>query len=679
MDEAIREFERYVNRRYPGRSTAKHYISDLQVFRSFVGKPAREVTRWDVDRFVEDQLVQGRSATTVNRRLACLHHFFEFLANEADDDGWANPVVWRRQRVKEGQPLPRDISDADVERLFAGIDHPRDRLMFGLMCWSGLRVGEVAVLQVSDLIPAGRGEMGARLRVRGKGQKERVIPLTADLTQQWEMWLTRRPEVEDEALFVTRRKRRISVRGIQDRLAHYCRQAGLEVSCHQLRHTFGRQMAEGEMPLPSLSKMLGHAQVTTTQVYIAGAGVDVRADYEAAMSRLDAGCPGSPLFPATPSELIDSPRWPTAPQDGGAGGEAIPPHPVEEPPDVSRFWAGLPDWLTGPLADYIARQQRRWKPSQVWHHTRIRLQSLRQVWRWLLEDRGVSGWEALGRRDVEAYADARLNAGAAASTLNRELRDLWAFLRFVEGRGQPIAAGVFRVSRIKEGQPLPRFLTDEAYQRLEDRVLEDTAGGTRDERLDRAWFYLLAHGGLRLSELCDLQMRDVDLVGQRLAVRGGKGDRDRIIPLSETAATTLREYLAVRGMAQTDHLLTLGQRPIKAELVQARLKRYGAAAEVEVSPHRLRHTLATRLLNVGMNIVSIQHLLGHEKLDTTMIYARVHDTTVERDFRQAMARLEAQHERRAGTAQRESTLLVEEFFSHTDQPVSIVNQEPDCV
>ena len=679
MDEAIREFERYVNRRYPGRSTAKHYVSDLQIFRSFVGKPAREVTRWDVDRFVEDQLAQGRSATTVNRRLACLHHFFEFLADEADDDAWANPVVWRRQRVKEGQPLPRDISDADVERLFAGIDHPRDRLMFGLMCWAGLRVGEVAALRVSDLIPDSSGEMRARLRVRGKGQKERVVPLTADLTQQWEICLARRPEVEDEAVFITRCKRRISVRGIQDRLTHYCRQAGLEVSCHQLRHTFGRQMAEGEMPLSSLSKMLGHAQVTTTQVYIAGAGVDVRADYEAAMGRLDAGCPGSPLFPATPWELADSPRWPTAPQDGGAGGEAIPPHPVEEPPDVSRFWAGLPDWVVEPMAEYIAHQQRRWKPSQVRRHTRIRLQSLRQVWRSLLEDGAVRDWAGLGRRDVEAYADARLDAGTAASTVNRELRDLWAFLRFVRDRGQPIAPGVFRVPRIKEGKPLPRFLNDEAYQRLEERILEDTAGGTRDDRLDQAWFYLLAHGGLRLSELCDLRVRDVDLAGRRLAVREGKGKRDRIIPLSGTAATTLREYLAVRGMAQTAHLLTFRQRPIKAELVQARLKRYGAAAGVEVSPHRLRHTLATRLLNAGMDIVSIQCLLGHEKLDTTMIYAHVHDPTVEQDFRQAMARLEARHERRAGTAQRESTPLMEEFFSHTDQPVSIANQEPDCV
>jgi site-specific recombinase XerD len=678
MNEAIREFERYLNRRYPGRSTVKHYVNDLQLFQRFIDKSPRDVTRRDVSRFVEDQLARGLSATTVNRRLACLGHFFEFLAGEADDDTWANPVVWQRHRVKEGKPLPRDISDADVERLFACIDHPRDRLMFGLMCWAGLRVGEVAALRVSDLIPSENPGAGTRLRVRGKGQKERVVPLTLALTHQWLEWLTQRPQVESDALCITRRKQGISVRGVQDRLTYYCRQAGLEVRCHQLRHTFGRRMAEAVMPLPSLSKLLGHAQVTTTQVYIAGAGVDVRADYEAAMGRLEAERPGSPLFPAAPLDWTGIPPSPTEPGASDGGAEVPCPETSEAPLDVSRFWAGLPTWLVEPLADYIAHQQRRWKPSQVQHHTRNRLQALRQVWRWLLEERDVSGFTALGRRDVQAYVDARLGTGVAASTVNRQLRDLWAFLRFVEDRGQPISPGVFRVARLKQGQPLPRFLTEEEYRRLEVEILTQTAGGTRDDRLDRAWFYLLAHGGLRLSELCDLRLGDVDLAGQRLAIRAGKGKRDRIIPLSQTAATVLHDYLAVRGTAHTDYVLIFRQRKIKPRLVQGRLSRYGAAVGVVVWPHRLRHTLATRLVNGGMDIVSIQRLLGHEKLGTTMIYACVHDTTVDRDFRQAMARLEARHERWS-VAQAEPMPLVKQFFVHTRESVSVTTQASNCV
>jgi integrase/recombinase XerC len=555
MDEAIQAFESYLKRRYPNSSTAKSYVNDLQVFKRLVDKAPRQVSRADVARFVDDQLGRGLAATTVNRRLASLHHFFEFLADQADDDGWTNPVNWRWQRVKEGKPLPRDLSDKEVEQLFAYIDHPRDRLMFGLMYWVGLRVGEVAALRVSDLIPGHDPAGGARLRVRGKGQKERVVPLVAALVEQWAAWLVQRPAVASERLFITRRKAGISTRGIQERLAHYAQQAGMQVSCHQLRHTFGRRMVEGQMPVLSLSKLMGHAQVTTTQVYIAGAGVDVRADYEAAMGHLEAGPPGPPLFPADPLGLGTAPRGPIEPNSGQGAAASVGPEAPETPLDVSRFWAGFPAWLSEPLADYIVHQQRRWKPSQVRHHTRVRLQSLRQVWQWLLQEREIEGFANLGRRDLQAYIQARLQQGRAASTLNRQLRDLWAFLRFVERQGRPLSPGVFRVARLKEGQSLPRFLSEQQYRQLEESVLSRTTIGTRDDYLDRAWFYLLAHQGLRISELCDLRRADVDLEGQRLVVRQGKGKRDRFIPLSTTTVDVVRDYLAVRGTAQSDHLL----------------------------------------------------------------------------------------------------------------------------
>lgn len=668
MDEAIQAFESYLKRRYPNSSTTKSYVNDLRIFKRLVDKTPREVSRSDIARFVDDQLDGGLTATTINRRLATLHHFFEFLADEADDDGWANPVNWRQQRVKEGQPLPRDLSDGDVEQLFSYIDHPRDRLMFGLMYWVGLRVGEVAALRVSDLIPCRDPAMGARLRVCGKGQKERVVPLTAAMVEPWEAWLAQRPVVESDLLFVTRRKTGISTRGIQERLTHYGRQAGMQVSCHQLRHTFGRRMVEGQMPVFSLAKLMGHAQVTTTQVYIAGAGVDVRADYEMAISRLEAGCPGSPLFPAAPLAFGTPSPPATGPNTGRGGGTSAGTQAAEEPLDVNRFWAGLPTWLAQAMGDYIVHQQRRWTPSQVRHHTCVRLQTLRQIWRWLLQEREIEGFANLSRHDVQAYVAVRLKEGHAASTLNRQLRDLWAFLRFVEEQGQEISPGVFRVAQLKEGKPLPRFLSEQQYRQLEESVLSRTVIGTQDDYLDRAWFYLLAHQGLRISELCDLRIADVDLEGQRLVVRQGKGKRDRFVPLSATTVAVVRDYLAVRGLEQSDHLLLFHQRKIKVALVQARLRRYGRAVGVEASPHRLRHTLATRLLNSGMDIVSIQRLLGHEELATTQIYARVYDSTVEQNFRQAMIHLEGHGQYRSAVAQAQPTLLLEETLFHIHNP-----------
>jgi site-specific recombinase XerD len=162
-------------------------------------------------------------------------------------------------------------------------------------------------------------------------------------------------------------------------------------------------------------------------------------------------------------------------------------------------------------------------------------------------------------------------------------------------------------------------------------------------------------------------------------VRQGKGKRDRFIPLSATTVTVVGDYLAVRGTAQSDHLLLFRQQKVKPGLVQARLQRYGRAIGVQVSPHRLRHTLATRLMNIGTNIVSIQHLLGHEKLQTTQIYTHVYDATVEQDFRQAMARLEGERERRPAATQAEPMALVEGLSFHIREPVSVVNQALNCV
>jgi site-specific recombinase XerD len=640
MKQAIERFERYIRSRYPNSTTARHYAHDLRQFSELIRKPPHAVTREDVDRFVEDQLKRGLAATTINRRLAALHEFFEYLADEAQDVEWPNPVNWKRHKVKPGEPLPRDVSDSEVERLFAQITRPRDRAMFRLMLDVGLRVGEVAALQMDDLIITSDGS--GRLRVRGKGDKERFVWLLLETLSVVQAWLEQRPAVADEALFITRRKKGFSVRGIEERLAHYCRQAGIKVSPHQLRHTFGRRMAEAEMPVTSLAALMGHAKVTTTQVYINGAGVEVQADYRIAITRLNAAGledisaldDGQGSTP-TVTEMTDV--WtlasvePTSPTS---------PRPVAEMDmDLSRYWEGLPEWLTELLQEYITYRQRRWKPSQVRHHTRARLNTLRRVWRWLLDEEQVSGIADLQRAHVQSFIEARLVADIRSGTVNAELTDLWAFLGYLEERGHPVNPSVFRVKRPKRGDPVPHFLSETDFRRLESTVWQATKAERRDDLLDRAWFYLLSEAGLRISEVCDLGLGDIDLAAQRLIVRQGKENRDRSVPLSPTVMTALKTYLPVRGEAQTDHLLIYHQQAVNPSLIRKRLHRYGQQAQVQVSPHRLRHTLATRLLNEGMPITSLQCLLGHEKLETTLIYARVHNETVRRDYERAQARL----------------------------------------
>lgn len=666
MGTALQRFERYLSARYPNSSTAKHYVHDIQQFQKYIQKAPRAISTADVDAFVHAQLEEGLTASTVNRRLSALHEFFELLARESAADDWPNPVQRRRHRVKEGQALPRDASEEELARLFDQIEHPRDRAMFRLMLDAGLRVGEVATLQVADLTVS-LDEPRARLRVRGKGSQERFVWLLEDTLACVQTWLAERPAVADPAMFVTRRRRAFSVRGIQERLQYYCKLAGVSISAHQLRHSFGRRMAEADMPVTSLAALLGHSQVTTTQTYISGAALEIQADYQAAIERLAAErTSGVPALDArsTPPDPADD-VWALA---GVSPGTAVSP-PARPDIDLACYWEGLPGWLTQRLESYIHARQQHWKPSQRKHHTRTRLRTLRSIWHWLIAEEGLSSLEALRRVHIQNYIAMRLTNGLSPATVNRELSELWALLRYYEERAVAISPGVFRVSRPKEGTRLPRFLSEADYQRLEQHLLVQTQARSRDDLLDRAWFYLLSEAGLRLSEVRDLKLADIDLGGARLTVRQGKGKRDRCLPLSPRLQQVLRDYLPQRGPGASLHLLLYRQEPLNPSLIQGRLQRYGEQAQVAVSPHRLRHTLATRLLNEGMPITSLQRLLGHEHIATTLLYARVHNETVRRDFERAYARLNP-------TPSLAEALFGADTYVDTSQSVS---SELDCV
>lgn len=285
MKEAKEKFSRYLKRRYSESSTTKHYLSDLNIFINQMDlKRPEQVTKQDIENFVQWQVENGLKSSTINRRLATLHTFFEYLASESPDANWPNPVSRQWHRVKQGQRLPRDAKDGEVEQLFAVISDPRDRAMFGLMVGAGLRVGEVATLHCSDLEKPTSTTEVARLLVKGKGGKERVVWVTPTWYQVVAQWVKKRPEAKTDHLFLNQHKRPLSVGGIQYRWRQYSQEVGLEVTCHQLRHTFARRLAEQGMPVESIAKLLGHEQVETTQGYIAGANPDLRDAFLAAMT-----------------------------------------------------------------------------------------------------------------------------------------------------------------------------------------------------------------------------------------------------------------------------------------------------------------------------------------------------------------------------------------------------------
>ena len=178
--ESLVKFEQYLWRRFPDRRTAIDYLSDVRQFMAVCKKAWRDVTMHDIDAFVDQQRAQGLKSATVARRVAALKTFFDFLAEETGDLSWPNPVRFKRHAGKRPGHLPRDLRDADIERIWGQITSARDRAWFVLMLRAGLRVGEVIALQVADLLSQPDAEHPGRLRVYGKGRKERVVWLTAD-------------------------------------------------------------------------------------------------------------------------------------------------------------------------------------------------------------------------------------------------------------------------------------------------------------------------------------------------------------------------------------------------------------------------------------------------------------------------------------------------------------------
>jgi integrase/recombinase XerC len=147
----------------------------------------------------------------------------------------------------------------------------------------GLRVQEVHRLSLSDLYLQPTPGSLPRLWLHGKRGAQRVVYLSHQALAALQRWLAVRPDAKTDAVFLSRLGRRISVRTIQDRLTRYSRAAGVPVSCHRLRHTFGRHLVEARMPIPSIQKLLGHKSVRTTQIYLHISDPQVQADYDAAM------------------------------------------------------------------------------------------------------------------------------------------------------------------------------------------------------------------------------------------------------------------------------------------------------------------------------------------------------------------------------------------------------------
>lgn len=278
-------------------NTIAAYKNDLQQLADFIGSRGsndgwQSLSRSDIQDFILDLKERGYTETSVARKVAAVRSFFAFLAAEGSitanpTEGLSSPRV--------GKTLPKAISPNEVDELLeqparrSTPEAKRDRAMLELLYATGMRVTELVSLDMENLNLDPRSPF---VRCLGKGAKERSIPIHDHALEALNGYLEDgRPMMvrnqDETALFVNRRGERLTRQGFWLILKGYAKSANLGdgVTPHTLRHSFATHMLRGGMPLRNVQEMLGHANISTTQVYTHLTSDHVREVYERAHPR----------------------------------------------------------------------------------------------------------------------------------------------------------------------------------------------------------------------------------------------------------------------------------------------------------------------------------------------------------------------------------------------------------
>ena len=227
---------------------------------------------------------------------------------------------------------------------------------------------------------------------------------------------------------------------------------------------------------------------------------------------------------------------------------------------------------------------------------------------------------------LRAYVDSLFAAGYSSRSVARHLTTLRTFSRFLLREGRIATDPARFLSAPKQWRNLPKYLTRDQVERL----LAEPRCGLPMEARDRAMLEVLYSSGLRVSELCGLKLSDVNLSLGFLRVTG-KGSKTRMVPLGGQAQRAIRDYLEgaraclLRTRPAAHLFITARGGPLTRQAFWYRLRIYARRASIEVhlTPHVLRHSFATHLLEGGADLRSVQAMLGHADIATTEIYTHV--------------------------------------------------------
>lgn len=241
--------------------------------------------------------------------------------------------------------------------------------------------------------------------------------------------------------------------------------------------------------------------------------------------------------------------------------------------------------------------------------------------------------EEVVNKHILYYIDFLLRKRLKPKTINCHLVSIRGFYEYLHNEEEiRIPNPVKRGYVLKQSKPLPRHLRDEEVEKLFAVIINPR---------DRAMFKVMLRCGLRVEEIANLSLGAIHLKRRGILVKDGKGSKDRVVYLSDDAYRALVKYLRLRPSSRAKKIFlvekgTFKGKPISVRGIQKRMEYYTRKAGVKSSCHRLRHTMATQLLNADMDLVCIQDLLGHERITTTEKYIKVSNLKVMRDYFKAI-------------------------------------------
>jgi integrase/recombinase XerC len=273
-------------------------------------------------------------------------------------------------------------------------------------------------------------------------------------------------------------------------------------------------------------------------------------------------------------------------------------------------------------------------------------QALEEFTRWHRQERTANPpWTNLNRDDFRAYLRYTSREKISRASVRLRFSALRSFYKFLVRRGVVATTPIKNIQLPKLERRLPRFLSaDQMNALLNAPILEFAeqskaakAGSAPNQKeIDRTIYFrdtaileTIYSCGLRISALCGLRVEDIDFAERLMRVRG-KGKKERVAPIGDHALEAIKHYWKTLGAiperAQPVFWAT-GNRPrsVQPRIIQLRLKKYlvRAGLDPELTPHKLRHSYATHLLDGGADLRSVQELLGHAHLVTTQVYTHV--------------------------------------------------------